>query len=147
MVKIDTDTAAKLMFVTVLLISAAVAAIWYWHSVSRYAIYQIDTTDPVSGLVIDAPVEFHGVDVGKYVEDRLRRGVDDDLARRSNCHVGKSNPRAAGALVNARVTSGYRPAVWWPSAVTRPVPRVCGKTAAQAPPARRRRCRSRSHGP
>jgi phospholipid/cholesterol/gamma-HCH transport system substrate-binding protein len=48
-----------------LLISIVVGAIWYLHSVSGYATYQIYTQDPVSGLAVDAPIEFHGVDVGK----------------------------------------------------------------------------------
>jgi len=64
-VKIGANTIARLMFATVLLISTAAGAIWYVHSVGRYATYQIYTEDPVSGLAIDAPVEFHGVDVGK----------------------------------------------------------------------------------
>lgn len=63
--KIGAHTLARLMFVTVVLISAVAGAIWYWHSSSQYATYQIYTEDPVSGLAIDAPVEFHGVDVGK----------------------------------------------------------------------------------
>jgi phospholipid/cholesterol/gamma-HCH transport system substrate-binding protein len=64
-VKIGTNTMARLMFVTVLLIVAVAGGIWYFQSVSRYATYQIHTEDPVSGLVIDAPIEFHGVEVGK----------------------------------------------------------------------------------
>ena len=69
--KIDTNTMARLMFVTVLLISTVVGAIWYLHSVSGYATYQIDTPDPVSGLTVDAPIEFHGVEVGKVNNIRL----------------------------------------------------------------------------
>jgi phospholipid/cholesterol/gamma-HCH transport system substrate-binding protein len=70
-VKIGTNTLARLMFAAVLLISTVVGAIWYLHSVSRYATYQIDTEDTVSGLAIDAPVEFHGVEVGKVKTIRL----------------------------------------------------------------------------
>jgi phospholipid/cholesterol/gamma-HCH transport system substrate-binding protein len=64
-VKIGTNTLARLMFVTVVLISTVAGAIWYLNSISRYATYQIYTGDPVSGLAIDSPIEFHGVDVGK----------------------------------------------------------------------------------
>jgi phospholipid/cholesterol/gamma-HCH transport system substrate-binding protein len=64
-VKIGSNTMARLIFVMVLLIAAVVGVIWHSRSVSRYAIYQIRTGDPVSGLVIDAPIEFHGVEVGK----------------------------------------------------------------------------------
>ena len=69
--KINTDTVARLLFVTVLLISAVAGAIWYSHSVSSYATYQIHTEDPISGLAIDAPIEFHGVEVGKVKAIRL----------------------------------------------------------------------------
>jgi phospholipid/cholesterol/gamma-HCH transport system substrate-binding protein len=70
-VKIGTNTMARLMFVTVLLISTVAGVIWYLHSVGRYAAYQIYTDDPISGLAIDSPVEFHGVDVGKVKTIRL----------------------------------------------------------------------------
>jgi phospholipid/cholesterol/gamma-HCH transport system substrate-binding protein len=64
-VKIGANTMARLMFVTVPLVSIVAGAIWYLNSASRYATYQIHTEDPVSGLAIDAPIEFHGVEVGK----------------------------------------------------------------------------------
>jgi hypothetical protein len=47
-VKIDISTMARLMFATALLISTVGGAIWYLHSVSGYATYQIYTQDPVS---------------------------------------------------------------------------------------------------
>jgi phospholipid/cholesterol/gamma-HCH transport system substrate-binding protein len=59
------------MFVAVLLISTVAGAIWYVHSESGYATYKIYTEDPVSGLTVDAPIEFHGVEVGKVKTIRL----------------------------------------------------------------------------
>jgi phospholipid/cholesterol/gamma-HCH transport system substrate-binding protein len=59
------------MFVTVVLLSALAGAIWYVHSGSQYSTYRIHTEDPVSGLAIDAPIEFHGVEVGKVKQIRL----------------------------------------------------------------------------
>jgi phospholipid/cholesterol/gamma-HCH transport system substrate-binding protein len=59
------------MFVTVLLITTVAGAVWYLHSVSGYSTYEIYTEDPVSGLVIDAPIEFHGVEVGKVKTIKL----------------------------------------------------------------------------
>jgi phospholipid/cholesterol/gamma-HCH transport system substrate-binding protein len=56
---------ARLMFVAFLLISVVAGAIRYLVSVNQYATYQIYTEDSVSGLIADAPIEFHGVDVGK----------------------------------------------------------------------------------
>jgi phospholipid/cholesterol/gamma-HCH transport system substrate-binding protein len=62
---------ARLLFVVFLIISISAGAGWYFYSVSRYATYQIYTQEPVSGLIADAPVEFHGVDVGKVKSIRL----------------------------------------------------------------------------
>jgi phospholipid/cholesterol/gamma-HCH transport system substrate-binding protein len=95
------------MFVTVLLISTVVGAIWYLHSVSEYATYQIYTQDPVSGLTIDAPIEFHGVDVGKVKNIRLvsPRSVSIMLS------IDKSAPvtSASVATITSRglATRGY----------------------------------------
>ena len=69
--KINTNTIARLLFATVMLISIAAGTIWYLHSVGRYATYQVYTQDPVSGLTVDAPIEFHGVEVGKVKHIRL----------------------------------------------------------------------------
>jgi phospholipid/cholesterol/gamma-HCH transport system substrate-binding protein len=70
-VKIDINTQARLLFAAVLLITIAGLAAWYLHSVSHFATYRIYTRDSVSGLVVDAPIEFHGVEVGKVKEIRL----------------------------------------------------------------------------
>lgn len=59
------NTKARLAFVVFLLIAISAGAAWYDFSVSHYATYQIYTKDSVTGLIADAPVEFHGVDVGK----------------------------------------------------------------------------------
>jgi len=106
-VKTDTNTIARLMFGAVLLISTVVVAIWYLHSLRGYATYQILTADPVSGLAIDAPVEFHGVDVGKVKSIRLvsPRSVNIVLS------IDKSAPvtSASVATITSRglATRGY----------------------------------------
>jgi phospholipid/cholesterol/gamma-HCH transport system substrate-binding protein len=64
-VKIDVNTKARLTFSMFLLVSIVAGALWYVHSVSQNATYQIYTEGSVSGLIADAPIEFHGVDVGK----------------------------------------------------------------------------------
>ena len=69
--KIDIDTKARLAFATVLLITIFGGAVWYLRSVSHFATYRIYTRDSVSGLIVDAPIEFHGVEVGKVKEIRL----------------------------------------------------------------------------
>jgi ABC-type transporter Mla subunit MlaD len=43
----------------------AAGAIWLAYGAARYTTYEIVTNDPVSGLIADAPVEFHGVEVGR----------------------------------------------------------------------------------
>ena len=65
------NTKARFMFVVFLLIAISAGSAWYFFSVSQYATYQIDTQESVSGLIADAPVEFHGVDVGKVKSIRL----------------------------------------------------------------------------
>jgi phospholipid/cholesterol/gamma-HCH transport system substrate-binding protein len=70
-VKIDINTKARVAFAAVLLVSVVAGALWYMHSVSHYATYQIYTQDSVSGLMVDAPIEFHGVEVGKVRDIRL----------------------------------------------------------------------------
>ena len=63
--KLDADNKARIAFALVLLLGAVIGIVWYVFSSSRYTTYQIQTHDPVSGLIADAPIEYHGVDVGK----------------------------------------------------------------------------------
>jgi phospholipid/cholesterol/gamma-HCH transport system substrate-binding protein len=63
--KNDVTSKAILLFIAFLLLCTVAGVSWYFLSASQYTKYQIHTPDPVSGLLVDAPVEFHGVDVGK----------------------------------------------------------------------------------
>jgi phospholipid/cholesterol/gamma-HCH transport system substrate-binding protein len=58
-------------FAAILLLAAVIGFAWFWFESERYATYQIRTRDAVSGLLPDAPVEFHGVDVGKVASVEL----------------------------------------------------------------------------
>lgn len=69
--KFDINTKARLAFAVFLLVSIVAGAGWYFFSVGQYATYRIYTADSVSGLIADAPVEFHGVEVGKVKSVRL----------------------------------------------------------------------------
>jgi len=62
---------AWLLFGLLLAVGAAAGAAWYLSAATRYATFEIRTADPVSGLVVDSPVEFHGVEVGKVRRVRL----------------------------------------------------------------------------
>lgn len=57
------------IFALILLLGGALAAAWLALASSRYRTYELRTHDAVSGLIEDAPVEFHGVEVGKV--DRI----------------------------------------------------------------------------
>jgi phospholipid/cholesterol/gamma-HCH transport system substrate-binding protein len=106
-VKVGNNTIARLLFVVVLLIATVAGAIWYFHSAGRYATYQIHTDDPVSGLAIDAPIEFHGVEVGKVENISLLspRSVGIVLSIDKNAPVSS----ASVATITSRglATRGY----------------------------------------
>jgi len=63
--KLNIENRARLAFGIFVLFGAMVGLTWYFLVSSQDASYQIRTQDPVSGLIADAPVEFHGVEVGK----------------------------------------------------------------------------------
>ena len=73
-------TKATFAFVAFLLVLTIAAAVWYFLSGNQYSTYLIYTRDSVSGLIADAPIELHGVEVGKVksvalVNSRLVRIV------------------------------------------------------------------------
>lgn len=69
--KTDVNMMARLAFAAALLAALAGVVVWYVFAASHYATYQIYTRDSVSGLITDAPIEFHGVEVGKVKSVRL----------------------------------------------------------------------------
>jgi phospholipid/cholesterol/gamma-HCH transport system substrate-binding protein len=56
---------AKLIFIVVLSVSGIGVACWYLWSSGQYATYRLETHDSISGLMADAPVELHGVEIGR----------------------------------------------------------------------------------
>jgi ABC-type transporter Mla subunit MlaD len=56
---------ARLLFAAVLLVIVAAGGLWLLVTSASYTTYRIDTADAVSGLIADAPVELHGVEVGR----------------------------------------------------------------------------------
>jgi len=69
--KLDAEAKARVAFALMLLVVAAALVTWYAVASRGYTTYRIDTRDPVSGLIVDAPVEFHGVIVGKVAKIEL----------------------------------------------------------------------------
>jgi len=70
-----------------LLLGLAVGVVWYSLTSARYATFEIRTSDSVSGLIADAPVEFHGVEVGKVKSVELQ------------------DPRSVSIILNVRRTA------------------------------------------
>jgi len=98
---------ARVLFGLLLLVSTAAAFAWYVFASTRYATFEIRTADPVSGLIADSPVEFHGVEVGKVRRVRLidPRSVSILLNVSRNAPV----TRATVATITARglATRGF----------------------------------------
>jgi phospholipid/cholesterol/gamma-HCH transport system substrate-binding protein len=65
------DVRARATFTLVVLVAAAAGLTWHSLASSRNTTFEIRTRDPVSGLIADSPVEFHGVEIGKVREVRL----------------------------------------------------------------------------
>ena len=65
------EAKARWLFTGFLLLVAAAAAAWYLFGAVRYGTYELRTRDSVSGLLPGAPVEFHGVEVGKVESVQL----------------------------------------------------------------------------
>jgi len=71
MVMKSVEHRAWLLFGLLLFVGAAAGVAWYLLASTRYTTFEIRTVDPVSGLIADSPVEFHGVEVGKVRRVRL----------------------------------------------------------------------------
>jgi phospholipid/cholesterol/gamma-HCH transport system substrate-binding protein len=65
LMQLSAESRARWLFAAVLLCGSLIAAAWYRFDAAAYETYEIATHDNVSGLTVDAPVEFHGVEVGK----------------------------------------------------------------------------------
>jgi ABC-type transporter Mla subunit MlaD len=72
------EVRARWLFAGFLVLVAVLTAAWLFLDVVRDNTYEIRTRDAVSGLIPGAPVEFHGVEVGKVRSVDL---VDPRLVR------------------------------------------------------------------
>lgn len=78
------ESTARRAFAVFILLVVAGALGWYLAGSAQYTTYQIRTQDSVSGLLVDAPVEFHGVEVGKVQ------------------HINLADPRTVDILLQIR---------------------------------------------
>ena len=65
------EVKARWLFAGLLLLLAAGVVVWLLAGTIRYKTYEIRSGDAVSGLIPGAPVEFHGVEVGKVKDVQL----------------------------------------------------------------------------
>jgi len=65
------EAKARWLFTGLLLLVAAGVGAWLLAGTLRATTFEIRTSDAVSGLIPGAPVEFHGVEVGKVKEVQL----------------------------------------------------------------------------
>jgi phospholipid/cholesterol/gamma-HCH transport system substrate-binding protein len=95
----DINRKARLLFGFVVAAVLIGGLGWYWQSEGRYASYLIYTSDSVSGLIKDAPIELHGIDVGRVSRVEL---VNPRRVRVS-LNIDRSAPITAGTV--ATITS------------------------------------------
>ena len=65
------EARARIAFAAFLLALGAAAVAWYLFAWRQLVVYEIRSPDSVSGLIAGAPVEFHGVEVGKVDDVQL----------------------------------------------------------------------------
>ena len=90
--KMSAEAGARVLFGAALVAVALGAGAWYWFGAWQHNTYEIRTRESVSGLIAGAPVEFHGVEVGKIREVRL------------------ADPRSVSILVDLRKGTPVTPA-------------------------------------
>src|SRR5262245_9589273 len=97
--KLTPEHAARFLFIGLVVLGVAALVAWTRYDAGRYATYRVLTHDAVSGLIADAPVELHGVDVGKVERVTLVDARTVEIALR----LHKSVPVTMGTV--ATVTS------------------------------------------
>jgi phospholipid/cholesterol/gamma-HCH transport system substrate-binding protein len=98
--KVSAERNAWRAFAGFLILSACACLIWYLRTVSSYMPYMIHTGDSVSGLLIDAPVEYHGVEVGRV--SKIELNGPDAVSIWLNIRKGTPITTATVATITAR---------------------------------------------
>ena len=128
---LSAETRARVAFGLLVILGAAAGLVWYLVAFSRYSTFEVRTRDPVSGLMADAPVEFHGVPVGTVkqvhlvdpytVELLLSVRRDAPVSRATVATVTTRGLAARGFMGYAYVAledvgADSRPPIWRPGA-------------------------------
>ena len=93
------EAQARWIFAAIVLLAGALAAGWFAAASARYDTYELRTHDTVSGLIEDAPVEFHGVEVGRVASVELT----GPASVRVVLHIRKGAPVSSATV--ATITS------------------------------------------
>ncbi|HEX7383314.1 MAG TPA: MlaD family protein [Burkholderiaceae bacterium] len=108
--KLSIEARARLLFAALVIAGVAGFAGWRASMAARFVTYELRTSDPVSGLIVDAPVEFHGVEVGQVARIELagRRAVRVLLRVRRDAPVTRGTVATIAARgLAARGFTGY----------------------------------------
>lgn len=121
----DSEKQARVAFILFLLLGALITLAWYLVVSSQKNTYQIVTHENVSGLIVDAPVEFHGVEVGKVEEIELTNSRSVRIA----FSVAEQAPinQATVATITARglATRGFTGYVYIAWRIVGQIPSLC----------------------
>ena len=104
------EARARILFVLFLLVLAAGGLGWWLWAAGSHATYEIRSSEPVSGLIAGAPVEFHGVEVGTVdrVELAGPRAVRILVSLRKDTPVSSATvATVTGRGLAARGFTGY----------------------------------------
>jgi phospholipid/cholesterol/gamma-HCH transport system substrate-binding protein len=105
--KISIENRARLAFGLTLLFGVVAGLVWYFVASGRYAIYEIRTDEAVSGLIADAPVEFHGVQVGTVKSIQLTGPRSISILLNVEKHAPVTTATVATITARGLATRGF----------------------------------------
>src|SRR5260221_9423517 len=97
------------VLIALLIISAIAAFIWFSPSLpfNKRAIYKIYTEESVSGLLVDAPVELKGVDVGVVKSITLKNNQFVEIELRLQAGIPITNGTVATLTTQGLSSRGF----------------------------------------
>jgi phospholipid/cholesterol/gamma-HCH transport system substrate-binding protein len=92
---------------TLVLVAALIAAgLWFRRDDIRFEQYLVTTTSPVTGLKVEAPVRYRGVDVGRVESIRLQPGTSGRVEIRIGVHEDTPVTRGTYAQLGYQGVTG-----------------------------------------